>query len=301
MSSRRPLNPTEIQEIENLITKTHEAPINPDTFIPWETPPEDSYLYMPNKLFSLHGHPLFETLTPQQKTELAKREVAQVMYSYAWSEGLACLFFYSFLVSLKDSVSAEYRYLLIEIFEETCHQQMFSKGVQKLGVTTVPARNLHRFAGWFATRFLPPDVLFMSVLSIEIVTEMYGTALMDDPDVYPVLRKISELHKIEETRHMYFGELLLKRHTEHAGVFRRTMYSILVCVNLYFMRTLYVRKSILQDIGLDPKVYYKPAYDGLKKKFAEHCLAKAIGFVEEWNGFNWFSRFFWRALLSAKV
>lgn len=301
MSSRRPLNPTEIQDIENLITKTYEAPIDPDTFIPWETPPEDSYLYMPNKLFSLHGHPLFDTLTPKQKTELAKREVAQVMYSYAWSEGLACLFFYSYLVSLKDSVSAEYRYLLIEIFEETCHQQMFSKGVQKLGVTTVPARKLHRFAGWFATRFMSPDVLFMSVLSIEIVTEMYGTALMDDPDVYPVLRKISELHKIEETRHMYFGELLLKRHTEHAGLIRRTMYSILVCVNLYFMRTLYVRKSILKDIGLDPKVYYKPAYAGLKKKFAEHCLTKAISFVEEWNGFNWFSRLFWRALLSAKV
>ena len=66
------------------------------------------------------------------------------------------------------------------------------------------------------------------------------------------------------------------------------------------MRTLYVRKEIFEKIGLDPKIYYKSAYNGLKDKFSEHCLEKAKKFVFEWDGFNWLTRIFWKKLLNAK-
>ena len=298
---KRRLTSSETEEIEHLIKISKDNPIDPDTFIPWELPPKDTFDFMPQTLFSLHGDTLFDTLTSSQKTELAKSEVGQAMYSYGWSEGLACLFFYRYLVTLRDNVSAEYRYLLVEIFEETCHQQMFSRAIQTLKIQTVPARPLHRFASWFATRYLPADVVFMSVLAIELVTEMYGSEIVKQHNMYPVLAKISELHKIEEDRHMFFADLLLKRYTQNASFFRRSLYSIVVCLNIYFMRTLYVRKEILERIGLDPKIYYKPAYRGLKQKFSQNCLGKAQDFVSEWNGFNWLTRIFWRKLLGAKI
>ncbi len=298
---KRKLKLAEIDEIERLIKVSKDGPINPDTFIPWEIPPRDSFAFMPKTLFSLYGHKLFDTLTESQKTQLAKAEVAQVMYSYGWSEGLACLFFYRYLVTLRDNVSPEYKYLLIEIFEETCHQQMFSRAIETLKIETVPSTRLHRFAGWITTRFLPDDIVFMSVLAIELVTEMYGAEIVKEPNMYPVLLKVSELHKIEEDRHMYFAEILLKRYTENAGVLRRSIYSIIVCLNIYFMRTLYVRKDILRKIGLDPKIYYKPAYNGLKEKFAINCLGRAVDFVKSWNGFNWFTKIFWRLLLGVKI
>lgn len=298
---KRGLKAEEIKEIERLIKVSKDAPIDPNTFIPWEISPNDTFDYMPKTLFSLYGHELFDTLTESQKKELAKSEVAQAMYSYGWSEGLACLFFYRYLVTLRDNVSAEYRYLLIEIFEETCHQQMFSRAIETLKIKTIPATRLHRFAGWVTTRFLPDDVVFMSVLAIELVTEMYGAEIVRQPNMYPVLLKVSELHKIEEDRHMYFAELLLKRYTENASLLRRSVYSIVVCLNIYFMRTLYVRKEIFEKMGLNPKIYYKPAYTSLKHKFSEHCLIKAVDFVEGWNGFNWLTKIFWRMLLNAKV
>lgn len=298
---KRKLTSLEIEEIEKLITLSKSGPIDPNTFIPWEIKPTDNFHFMPNTLFSLYGHELYDTLTDSQKTELAKSEVGQAMYSYGWSEGLACLFFYRYLVSLRDSVSPEYRYLLIEIFEETCHQQMFSRAIETLKVKTVPARALHRFAGWFATRFLPDDIVFLSVLAIELVTEMYGAEIIKQPNMYPVLARVSELHKIEEDRHMYFAELLLKRYTENASVLRRSIYSIVVCLNIYFMRTLYVRKEIFKRIGLDPDKYYKLAYRGLKQKFSENCLGKAATFVNSWRGYNWLTKIVWRKLLGAKI
>ncbi len=188
---KRKLTPPEIEEVERLIKTSKDNPIDPDTFIPWDIKPEDTFEFMPKTLFSLYGDKLYDTLTKEQKTELAKAEVGQAMYSYGWSEGLACLFFYRYLVTLKDNVSAEYRYLLVEIFEETCHQQMFSRAIETLKIKTVMARPLHRFVSWFATRFLPADIVFMSVLAIELVTEMYGAEIIKQQNMYPVLAKVS--------------------------------------------------------------------------------------------------------------
>ncbi len=289
------------QEIERLIRISKEKPLLPESFIPWATELEDHFELMPKTLLSLYGHELFNKITDEQKRGLARSEIGQVMYSYAWSEGLACLFFFRHLVSLKDNVSAEYRYLLIEAYEECRHQQMFSMAIQKLEVKPLPPRSLHRLAAWFSTRFLPSDIMFMSVLAIELVTDVYGTELRQQPNIYPVLAKISQLHNIEEGRHIHFTELLLKRYTEKAGLFKRSIYSIVVCLNIYFMRTMYVRKEIFSNIGLDPNIYYKPAYAGLKQKFSEHCLKRAIEFVGQWNGFNWFTRIIWKKLLNAKV
>lgn len=288
------------QEIERLIRISKENPLLPESYIPWATVLEDHFELMPHTLLSLHGHPLFNKISHDQKRELARAEIGQVMYSYAWSEGLACLFFFRHLVSLKDNVSAEYRYLLIEAYEECRHQQMFSMAIQKLEVKPLPPTSIHRLAAWFSTRFLPSDIMFMSVLAIELVTDVYGTALRQQTNIYPVLAKISQLHNIEEGRHIHFTELLLKRYTEKAGLIKRSIYSIVVCLNIYFMRTMYVRKEIFRNIGLDPKVYYEPAYQGLRQKFSDHCLKRAIEFVDEWNGFNWFTRGIWKKLLKAK-
>ena len=40
------------------------------------------------------------------------------MYSYAWSEGLACLFFFKYASSLDNITSLEYQYILKEAEEE---------------------------------------------------------------------------------------------------------------------------------------------------------------------------------------
>jgi hypothetical protein len=289
------------QEIERLIQISKDKPLLPESFIPWVTELEDHFELMPKTLLSLYGHELFDKITSEQKRELARAEIAQVMYSYAWSEELACLFFFRYVSSLKNITSAECRYVLKEAEEECRHMQMFSMAVKKLNVDPLPPRWLHRFAAWFATRFLPSDIMFMSVLGIELVTDVYGTELRQQPNIYPVLAKISQLHNIEEGRHIHFTELLLKRYTEKAGLFRRSFYSIVICLNIYFMRTMYVRKEIFRKIGLDPNIYYKPAYTGLKQKFSEHCLKRATEFVKSWNGFNWLTRAIWKKLLNAKV
>jgi len=288
------------EKIERLIQISKDNPLLPESFIPWSIKLEDHFELMPTKLLSLYGHPLFDEMTPEQKKGLARAEIAQVMYSYAWSEELACIFFFRYASSLNNITSAECRYVLKEAEEESRHMQMFAMAIKKLEVEPLSPRKLHRFLGWLSAHFLPKDIMFMSVLAIELVTDVYGVELKRQKDIYPVLAKIAELHNIEEGRHIHFAELLLKRYTEKAGLLRRSVYSIVVCLNIYFMRTMYVRKEIFENLGLDPKIYYKPAYDGLREKFSEHCLKRAVKFVSEWNGFNWFTKIIWKYTLNTK-
>ena len=286
------------ETVERLIRISKEKPLLPETFVPWKEPIGEDARFMPENLISLQGHPLWDTLSPTQKRELGRHEVVQVMYSYAWSEGLACLFFNRHLLTLSPE-SVEYRFLLRELIEEFRHQEMFGEVVTTLSGKPVPPGFWHRFWGKWAVKSMPADCVFISVLSVELMTDVYGKYIRRDKDVHLILRKVSELHNIEEGRHIFYTKLWLERFTAQAGFFRRSMYSLIVLTNLYFMVTLYVKPEIFERIGAsNPKQYAKAAAQQLKEKLGKNCLDEAVEFVESFHGFNWLTRPIWRWVLN---
>lgn len=284
-------------QVERLIQISKTKPLLPEKFVPWTDEPKINDYYLPEQLVSLSGHPLYDTLSAEQQKELGKQEVIQTMYSYAWSEGLACLFFNRHLLTL-DSSSMEYRYLIRLQIEEFQHQGMFSDAIVKLKGQPVAPSFQHRFWGKLTVKYLPADWVFMSVLAVEMVADVYGKQLRRDPKIYSVLRKVSELHHIEEGRHIHYTKMWLNRYLEKAGFFKRSLYSILFVLNIYFMRTLYVKQEIFERIGVaNPKKYQKAAYKNFRPKFAQHCLKEAIEFVEDFGGMNYLTRPIWKLLV----
>lgn len=289
------------EKIERLINISKTKPLLPEEYVPWEINPTDDYRYLPEKLVSLAGHPLYDTLSEKQKLELEKHEVVQSMYSYGWSEGLACLFFNRHLLTITDTTSVEYRFLLRELIEEFRHQNMFSDAIMKLGIKPIEPTRLHKFFGNITVKYMPSDLVFMSVLAVEEIADVYGRHLRQDTTIYPVLRKVSELHQIEEGRHIYYTKMWLDKFVSKAGFIKRSFYSLVFLFNIYFMRTLYVKKETFEKIGLEnPAKYQKAAYNHFKGKFAEHCLKGPMEYVHEFNGFNFLTKALWRRILGVK-
>lgn len=287
--------------VERMIQISKEKPLLPETFIPWSDIADEKTLYMPDKMVSLEGHALWDSLTREQKTELGKLEVVQVMYSYAWSESLACYFFNRHLLTLNPD-SVEYRFLIREIIEEFRHQEMFGMAIRKLERVPLLPTRLHRIFGNITVRMLPSSMVFMSVLSIELMADVYAKAFRKDPAVFSVIRKSSELHHIEEGRHIFYTEKWLEKYTRNAGFFKKTMYSLLVMFNIYFMRTLYVKKDFFNKLGVnDSTAYYKAALENYNKKFAKFALQSALEFVQSFDGFNFITRPIWRRVLKVKL
>jgi hypothetical protein len=291
----------EAEQIERLIKISKEKPLLPEIFVPWKEDPQASEIYLSEKLTSLYNHPLYQTLTRTQQVELGRHEVVQVMFSYAWSEALFCLFMNRYIISLMPD-SIEYRFIVRELIEEFRHQDMFAQAIKRIGGSPVKPTAMHRMVGLFTARFMPADAVFLSGLSVEIMADTYGNYMRRDPEVYQVLRKVAELHNIEETRHIIFAKDFLNRYILKAGFIRRSIYSLIVLLNIYFMRTLYVKKEIFERIGVEnPEMVFGEAFKNYKKNFASECLGDIIKVVQEWNGFNWSTRWAWRWLLKAKV
>src|SRR6187549_3948348 len=124
------LSTADFAKVERLIRLSETHPVLPDEFIPWNRK-ENQEPLMPEEIVSLYGHPLFDTLTADQKRELGRHELVQVMYSYAWAEGLACIIFNKRLLSIPPD-SVEYRYLVKELIEEFRHQDMFARTIRLL-------------------------------------------------------------------------------------------------------------------------------------------------------------------------
>jgi len=291
----------EVDELRRLIRISRERPLLPETYVPWSDELQTGEYFLPEHLNSLEGLKIYNTLTSQQKLELGRHEVVQVMYSYAWGEGLFCLFMNKYILGLAPD-NLEYQFLLRELIEEFRHQEMFTQSILRLGGQPIRISRTHRFIGNVTTKLLPLDCLFMGSLSIEIVSDRYGNYGRKDPRLYNVLRKVFELHNIEEARHIIFTKDLLNKYTTKAGAIRRTVYSFVVLFNIYFLRTLYVKKEIYQRIGMqNPDLAYKLASKNYKQKFTESCLGEMIEFVDSWRGFNSATRWAWRWLMNAKV
>ena len=291
----------EVKEIERLIRISKERPLLPETFVPWHEKRADDELFLPEWLNSLEGLEIYNTLSPQQKLELGRHEAVQVMYSYGWSEALFCLFMNRYILTLQPD-HVEHRFLLRELIEKFRHQEMFAQGIIQLNGQPLKPTRMHNIVGQFTTKYMPHDIVFMSCLSVELIADMYGYQTRRDPKIYNVIRKISELHNIEEGRHIHFTKGLLKKYTQKAGYLKRTIYSYIILLNVYFMRTLYVNKDIFERIGMEnPGAVYKLAFKNYKNKFAATCLETIIEFVNEWNGFNGATRWAWRILLNAKI
>jgi hypothetical protein len=291
----------EVQEIERLIRISRERPLLPETFVPWHEELAAGEVYLPEGLNSLEGLAIYDTLSREQKLELGRHEAVQVMYSYGWSEALFCLFMNRYILTLQPD-NIEHRFLLRELIEEYQHQEMFARGIVQLKGKPIKPTRMHNIVGQFTTRFMPHNLVFMSCLAVELIADVYGYQTRKNANTYNVIKKISELHNIEEGRHIHFTKGLLKKYTSRAGYIKRSVYSYIILLNVYFMRTLYVKKEIFERIGLEnPEAVYQLAFKNYKKKFAAHCLETIIEFVDEWKGFNRATRWAWRLLLNADV
>ncbi len=288
-------------QIERLIRISKQRPLLPETFVPWDEPERDEHVLLPEKLVSLAGLPVYNSMTPGQQRALARREVAQAMYAYCWSEGLFCLFMTRYMLHrLPDDL--ERRFLLREVMEECRHQDMFAAAIEKLDVRPVPVTRFQRLVGSLTVRFFPPDLAFMSCIAVEMMADRYGDHLRREAMEFPVLQKVAELHNIEEARHILFTKALLKRYTENAGFWRSTLYSLVVLLNMRFFQSTYVRSEIYRSVGLPhPARIRRQAFRQYQTRFAAECLDSVRAFVRSFNGFNFLTRPLWRRILKIEA
>lgn len=163
---------------------------------------------------------------------------ASLMKLGAQFENVLCRGLLEFAATLPNH-SPDFRYVYHEVIEESNHSLMFQEFVNRCGLE-VPglSPNLLRRAARMAKLGRTfPELFFIFVLSGEEPIDYQQRALILEPsaDMHPLLRRVSQIHVTEETRHISFAHALLRQRVPELSRLKMTRLRIAAPTILGFM------------------------------------------------------------------
>jgi hypothetical protein len=230
---------------------------DPYVDIDWTAPLAEGKAYMPLERVSLYGTDLWAKLTPEQRIELSKHEIASIMSVGLWFEIVLMQLLARYVFDL-DARTEHAQYAMTEIGDETRHSVMFARTADRLGVPRygVP-KVVHRAAKVFGATAAGPS-MFASVLVAEETTDRLQRSMMDDDGIQPLIRSVNRIHVVEEARHVRFAK---------EEVLRETPKLSKAALQRHRLRTALVAFGVI-DSMVDPRVYRSVGIDAREGRAA---------------------------------
>jgi hypothetical protein len=234
-----------------LLKSSAEKFYDPDVDIDWSAPPVEGMLYQPEHRISLYGTPLWDTLTPEQRTELSRHEIASVASNGIWFEVILMQMLLK-EVYKGDPTTKHVQYALTEIADECRHSTMFGQAIGHLGLPAYgPRKTLHRLA-----RMLPVigygPALYGSVLIVEEVLDRLQREAMANDNVQPLIRMVNRIHVLEEARHVTFARQEvasgMPKLTKPELAYQRWLVALVGCQVTHTL----INPKVYAAIGLNP-------------------------------------------------
>ena len=207
--------------------------------IEWDAP--ENRIDADDPRLGLHSvHPLAATdwyrgLAPREQIKFGIDTLAQVVKYGIDFEGNLSRGFLRFCQTLPNR-SPEYRYVMHEVVEEGRHSIMFQELINRLGSDPKPEAGLQRFFSDLivSTARTYPGFFMCGVLSGEIFIDQLNRQVLalDRTQVHPLVRRVMQIHVIEEARHVCFAEHYLRDHLPQATRLERALMAYVVPILL---------------------------------------------------------------------
>lgn len=196
---------------------------HPIADIDWSAPFDLERFYLPERVLSIHGTDTYGRLSIEERRLLSLHEAVSYYSAGIWLENMLM---YGFIVHLyeMDFADPDVRYMLHEVGDETNHSIMFHEFIRRAGLGYAPIRRLSHLASRMAHRQmarLNPYLFFIGILIGEESPDYVARAARQDETLHPIVRRIMEIHSIEEGRHIAYAREYLTRHFESAGALRK--------------------------------------------------------------------------------
>lgn len=224
---------------------------DPEVDIDWAAPLPDDKRFQIERRCSLYGTELWDRLTPEQRRELGKHELASIASNGIFFELLLMRMLLK-EIYFADPTTRHVQYALTEIADECRHSVMFARYVERTGAPAYgPIPIVHRLG-----RLLPVigygPALYGSILVAEEILDRLQRESMADESVQPLVRMVNRIHVLEEARHVTFAREQLTRlvpKLSRAELWYQRW--LLAVVSFAITRTL-INPRVYATVGLDP-------------------------------------------------
>ena len=225
---------------------------DPVVDIDWDAPIPDHLYGLSPEWSSLYGTELWEGLSEGQRVTLTVHEYCSISGVGIWFE---CLLMQLILRDVygDDPAQPHVQWALTEIADECRHSVMFARTAQTFGAPSYqPPKRILRLGKAFAAKGDGPAA-YAAILVAEEILDIFQRDLMKDERVQPLTRATSQIHVVEEARHMRFArEEVARRTPELSGWQLRKHRTIVAAVAAIVAENL-VQPEVYASVGLDPE------------------------------------------------
>ncbi|MGF6887016.1 hypothetical protein ABIA39_005505 [Nocardia sp. GAS34] len=210
MGNDAALLPSRDNFAQRLLTGSVKKSYDPVVDLDWDAPLDPDKLFLPAEVVSLFGTELWESMTPAQRRELSRQELANVLSVGIWFENLLNRLLLRELMN-DDPTSRYSHYTLTEMGDECRHMMMFGKLIDRIEARpywpTQPARLLISSL----QLFLRGSMTWVGALVGEEIFDALQRRTLDDPELQPLVSRVMRIHVTEEARHIGFARDALAR------------------------------------------------------------------------------------------
>jgi hypothetical protein len=274
--ARKPVDREELSA--RLLGSAAKKSYDPVVDIDWSAPiPEHLYGLSP-EWSSLYGTPMWAQLDEQQRVTLTIHEYCSISGVGIWFE---CLLMQLVLRDVygEDPAQPHVQWALTEIADECRHSVMFARTTQTFGAPSYqPPSSIQKLGKAFAARGDGPAA-YAAILVAEEILDIFQRDLMKDERVQPLTRATSQIHVVEEARHMRFAREEVARRTPELSWWQLRAHRTAVASVAAIVADNLVQPAVYASVGLDPRTAKAAA------RANEHYAAKLRGSASGLVGF----------------
>ena len=253
VSDRSTKRSVDRQELSTrLLRSAAKKSYDPVIDIDWAAPIPDGLYGLSPEWSTLYGTPLWDALSEEQRITLTIHEYCSISGVGIWFE---CLLMQLMLRDIygDDPAQPHVQWALTEIADECRHSVMFARTAEKFGAPSYhPPASILRLGKAFVARADGPAA-YAAILVAEEILDIFQRDLMKDERVQPLTRATSQIHVVEEARHMRFAREEIARRTPELTRWALLRHRTAVATVAAIVADNLVQPEVYASVGLDPK------------------------------------------------
>jgi hypothetical protein len=262
--------------------------------IDWDAPLEPDKFFLPPKVISIYGTPLWDTMTREQQIELSRQELVNTLSAGIWFENILNQALLRKMMHQDPTASATH-YELTELGDESRHMVMFGKAIAKVGARPVQPRRYQRRIINLLPLTFRGSLLWVAALVGEEIFDSLQRQMMDDPELQPVVQYLMRIHVTEEARHIQFARDGVRRRVPHMRRLNKMWVANINGVGGVFFGRLFTNPVPYHRVGLDPEQARRMARASAHRREVQVLgFAPLAAFLEESGLMGPVSRWLWR-------
>ncbi len=266
---------------ERLLRSSARQSYDPEVDLDWDAPLVEGAWFMQPERLSLYGTGMWEAMTPAQRIDLSRHEIASIASVGLWFEVILMQLMVRELYD-EDPCSERTQYALTEIGDETRHSVMFGRAIARCGAPAYgPTPHLHRLGRGFKTVASGVSA-YASILVAEEILDRWQREMMTDDRVQPLTRMVSRIHVLEEARHMTFARDEVERRVRSLTRRQLAWHRFVTAQTAFMVARTLINPGVYTAVGLDPREAKRAAFTNPHYRETLAWMGeRVVGFLDE--------------------